>query len=81
MSADRSARHEDSSYTTIPLKCLLVIREYSRESAVRLFDEPQKATALPQIDTNVRGSSGGIRFALRRRVVFRAPVDQEGAAE
>ena len=54
MSADRSARHEDSSYTTIPLKCLLVIREYSRESAVRLFDEPQKATALPQIDTNVR---------------------------
>ena len=39
MSADRSARHEDSSYTTVPLKYELVIREHLCKSAVRRFGE------------------------------------------
>ncbi len=39
MSADRSARRDASSYSTMPLKNVLVIREYSRELAVRLFGE------------------------------------------
>ncbi len=65
----------------MPSMSLLVIREHSCESAVRLFGECLNETAIPRIDTNVRGSLGGIRFALRRRIVFRAPVDQEGAAE
>ena len=42
MSADRPARRDGSSHTTIPSKYLLVIREHSRESAVRLFREPER---------------------------------------
>ena len=39
MFADRSARRDDSSYTTMPLKYVLFIREHLCESAVRRFDE------------------------------------------
>ena len=39
MSADRSARRDDSSYSTVPLKYVLFIREHLCESAVRRFDE------------------------------------------
>ena len=41
-------------------------------------DLPARADPLALVGC---GGGGGIRFALRRRVVFRAPVDQEGAAE
>jgi hypothetical protein len=42
MSADRPARHDELSYSTMPPKVLLVIREHSRKSAVRLFNEPRR---------------------------------------
>ena len=42
MSADRPARRDGSSYTTIPSKYLLVIRGQSRQAAVRLFTEPER---------------------------------------
>jgi hypothetical protein len=41
MSADRPARHDELSYSTMLTKVLLVIREHSRKSAVRLFNEPR----------------------------------------
>ena len=54
MSADCPARRDDSSYSTMPLKYVLFIREHSRTSAVKLFGELLNGTALPRIDTNVR---------------------------
>ncbi len=54
MSADRPVRRDESSYTTIPTEYVLVIREHSRESVVKLFGELLNGTALPRIDTNVR---------------------------
>jgi hypothetical protein len=52
--ADRSAQRDGLLYATMPLKSLLVIREYSRKSVVMLFSECLKETALPRIDTNAR---------------------------
>jgi hypothetical protein len=54
MHADRLARRDGLLYATMPLKSLLVIREYLRESAVMLFGEFLKETAIPRIDTNTR---------------------------
>ena len=42
MSADRPARRDGSSYTTIPSTYVLVIRRHSRPSAVMLFLEPKR---------------------------------------
>ena len=39
MSADCPARRDKSSYTTMPLKYVLVIRAHLRELAMRLFGE------------------------------------------
>jgi hypothetical protein len=58
MHADRLARRDGLLYATMPLKSLLVIREYLRESAVMLFSECLNETALPRIDTNLRQSLG-----------------------
>ncbi len=70
MSADRPVRRDESSHTTMPPKYVLVIRAHLCESAVKLFGELLNGTALPRIDTNIRGSSG----AARRLVVHDHPI-------
>jgi hypothetical protein len=42
MSADLSARRDDSSYSTMPSMYVLFIREHLCESAVRRFGEPKR---------------------------------------
>jgi hypothetical protein len=61
MHADRLARRDGLLYATMPSMSLLVIREHSCESAVRLFGECLNETAIPRIDTNLRQSLGAAR--------------------
>jgi hypothetical protein len=61
MHADRSARRDESSFTTMPSRNVLVIRAHSRTSAVRLFGNLLNETAIPQIDTNARRLLGAAR--------------------
>jgi hypothetical protein len=54
MHADRLARRDGLLYATMPSMSLLVIRECSCDSAVRLFGECLNETAIRRIDTNTR---------------------------
>ncbi len=66
MSADRPARRDGSSHTTIPSKYVLVIRGHSCQSAVRLFGGLLNETAVPRMNTNVRRSPGAVRRIVVR---------------
>jgi hypothetical protein len=68
MHADRSARRDESSHTTMPSRNVLFIRAHSRTSAVMLFGEFLNQPAIPRIETNAR------------RLLFAGHLNAEGTS-